>query len=126
MKNQGPFSLAYPVDGCGFLLDPADWNEDFARACGLNADGSGELTPIHWKVIQFIRGWFEGHGTCPPVVRVGRATGLRLGDLEKLFPDGYVYGACRLAGLGYRDCHHAVCEPGCSVIRRSREPVLLH
>lgn len=126
MGNRTHPISSYLVDPCGFLVDPGDWSEDFARTSALQEDGLAELTLLHWRVIRFIREWFQERNICPPLVRVGRATGLHLRELERLFPQGYVYGACRLAGLGYRDCHDSPPKPGGFAGGTFDEPVLVH
>lgn len=90
------------ADELGFLVDPGSWTEEFARR-GASALGlAGGLTDEHWRVIYFLRRWYEEHGSCPTVFLTCRGCGLRLGDLKALFPDGYQRGACLLAGLSYR------------------------
>ena len=63
----------------------------------------GELNEGHWLVIHFIRGHFENTGVCPLVYETCRANGLFLAGLKELFPAGYLRGACRMAGLTYRE-----------------------
>ena len=57
------------------------------------------LTENHWKVIDFVKGYYQNHGTGPPVVKISKATGLRFQEICDLFPCGLVRGAYRLAGL---------------------------
>jgi len=49
------------TDSEGYLVDPGDWSESFARQLaeieGLN------LTQEHWEVIRFQRSWLEAHGS---------------------------------------------------------------
>jgi tRNA 2-thiouridine synthesizing protein E len=92
----------YEVDSIGFLQDYRAWDENFARGLAplLKIEG---LSSRHWQVIRFIRESFEQKGKCPLVYETCKANGLRLRDLEQLFPTGYLRGACRLAGLTYRE-----------------------
>ena len=62
----------------------------------------GPLTDDHWKVIDFVKAYYTDHGIGPPVVRIGKATGLGLQEICHLFPCGLVRGAYRLAGLHRR------------------------
>jgi tRNA 2-thiouridine synthesizing protein E len=48
------------TDGEGYLVDPADWSEAFARAQAA-AEGL-ELTAEHWELIRFLRSHFARHG----------------------------------------------------------------
>lgn len=93
----------YAVDEEGFLLDYETWDDGFAEGLAGQVGISGELTPRHWQVLRFIRAEFERDGQCPIVFRTCKANGLRLADLQQLFPAGYQRGACRLAGITYAD-----------------------
>ena len=93
----------YDVDTSGFLADQTQWDEGFAEGMALEMNIDGGLTDSHWKVIRFIRSEFEKSGECPLVFSTCRASGVSPKDLKSLFPAGYTKGACRLAGLSYRD-----------------------
>jgi len=93
----------YQVDTSGFLLDPQSWDEGFASGMGGKAGIPEGLTDEHWKVIRFIRSTFQLTGRCPVVYETCRANRLTLGGLKKLFPQGYLRGACKLAGVTYRE-----------------------
>lgn len=108
----------YEVDDQGFLVDFGEWDREFAeataRALGLEAG----LDEERWDVVRFVQDAFRKTGRCPLVYEVCRARRLRLADLRRLFPTGYLRGVCRVAGLSYRDSWipHAVSsrtsEPG--------------
>lgn len=102
----GETSESYRVDGDGFLIDFADWDEDFARSMAAGQGIPDGLTLKHWGVIRFIRATFAEYGTCPLVYHTCKANGLRIRDLQELFPTGYLRGACRLAGVTYRQGYH--------------------
>jgi dissimilatory sulfite reductase related protein len=57
------------------------------------------LTERHWKVIDYVKGYYADHGIGPPVVKIHKATGLHAKEICQLFPCGLVRGAYRLAGL---------------------------
>jgi TusE/DsrC/DsvC family sulfur relay protein len=94
---------SYRIDDQGFLQDWQDWDEGFAEGGAPGVGISGGLTEQHWEVIRHIRARFKETGECPLVFSACRALGLRLRDLERLFPKGYLRGACKLAGITYRD-----------------------
>ena len=48
------------TDSEGYLVDPADWSEAFARAQAAAEDL--ELTAEHWEVIRYLRAHFAQHG----------------------------------------------------------------
>ena len=94
---------SYRIDDHGFLQDWREWDEGFAEGAAPEAGVGGGLTEKHWEVLRFIRAKFQETGVCPLVYNTCRSLGLRLRDLETLFPRGYLRGACRLAGITYRD-----------------------
>ncbi len=89
-------------DAEGYLVEPADWNENVARvlARGENIDLGDE----HWHVIRFMREYYEEHQVAADArfvikhlaERVGAAAQKRL---FALFPYGYVKQACKIAGM---------------------------
>ncbi|UCD17273.1 MAG: TusE/DsrC/DsvC family sulfur relay protein [Candidatus Zixiibacteriota bacterium] len=96
-------SKTYEVDSHGFLMNPDDWDEDFAEGMASSAHIRGGLTEAHWKVIRFIRNTFEKINHCPLVYIACKKNEIGLGDLKELFPTGYLRGACKLAGVTYRE-----------------------
>jgi len=49
----------YKVDALGYLLDPEEWDENFAEGMAPKVRIEGGLTKAHWKVIYFIRNTFD-------------------------------------------------------------------
>ena len=93
----------FRVDAEGFLLDHDQWDEDFAQGMAPRLGLGGGLTKAHWSVIHFIRAEFARAGQCPLIYHTCRANGLSLKGFKALFPTGYLRGACKLAGITYRD-----------------------
>jgi tRNA 2-thiouridine synthesizing protein E len=93
----------YEVDAEGFLTDPAQWDKSFAQGMANQVGIPGGLLPSHWNVISLIRDTFAETGRCPMAYEICRALDLRLADLKKLFPAGYLRGACKLSGLTYKE-----------------------
>ena len=89
----------YEVDSKGFLLDFDSWDENFAEGMAPEVKIAGGLTKEHWDVIYTIRSEFKEMGRCPLVYITCKISSLRVADLEKLFPTGYLRGACKLAGI---------------------------
>lgn len=102
MNELGQTSTTWAVDSLGFLMDALAWNEGFAEGMADRVGIRGGLTDEHWRVISFIRDHFETTGRCPLIYQTCRACRLKLDDLERLFPAGYLRGACLLAGISYR------------------------
>jgi len=89
------------IDAEGYLIDPADWTEDFAHDTA-RAEGI-ELTGDHWLAIRFMRQWQDEHQITPDVRHVMKHLTHTLGAdrnrLFALFPYGYVQQACKIAGM---------------------------
>ena len=93
----------YKIDSRGFLENPKDWDEDFATGMAPKLKIHDGLSEKHWKVIYFIRNTFDIMNKCPLVYVACRENRLGLGNLKQLFPTGYLRGACKLAGVTFRD-----------------------
>jgi dissimilatory sulfite reductase related protein len=83
----------------GFLAIPECWNRVIAAALARQEEGLEVLTPDHWKVIDFIRGFYLETKMAPMVRKVCQASGFTLKRIYELFPSGPAKGACKLAGL---------------------------
>jgi len=86
------------LDDDGFLQALSQWSKEKAVELAEKND-IGPLTDEHWKIIEFVKKYYETYGTGPPVVRIGKTTGMSRDEICKLFPCGVVRGAYRLAGL---------------------------
>lgn len=106
MVKAAATAQGYRVDGDGFLVDFADWDENFAESMAPSFGIADGLTPKHWEVIHYIRKTFSEYGQCPLVYHTCKANELRIRDLQALFPSGYLRGACRLAGVTYKQGYH--------------------
>jgi tRNA 2-thiouridine synthesizing protein E len=85
-------------DRQGFFRNYEDWFPEAAEALAVES-GLDHLGPDHWRVINFLREFFEFNRRAPLNTQLKKGTGLSLMELEKLFPEGIKYGARRLAGL---------------------------
>lgn len=95
----------YNVDSSGFLIDYETWDEKFAEAIASRLNLPMPLTVRHWEVISFIRKYYDDTGRCPLLYVTCRKNNLHLKDLRDLFPAGYHRGACKIAGIGYKDAY---------------------
>lgn len=93
----------YAVDDSGFLTKPEEWDASFARGMAPELGIIGGLSDDHWCIITYIRDTFMKTGECPMVYEMGKNCGLKLGQMKRLFPTGYLRGACKLAGLTYAE-----------------------
>jgi tRNA 2-thiouridine synthesizing protein E len=103
MGNSDFTDKTYPVDSNGFLLDFKQWDRNFAEETARLTEIPYGLTQEHWDVINYIRDTFANTGKCPLVYETCRMCGLTLWELKRLFSTGYQRGACKLAGITYRE-----------------------
>jgi len=93
------------TDSEGYILNLADWSEDFVGA--LARQEELELTDEHWEVIRYLRAYFEQHGVQAQVREMIRHFRQKWGPekgnnnyLHKIFPRGGPQKqGNRLAGL---------------------------
>ena len=86
------------VDEDGFIQDPNCWNENVAAALAKTEDVEA-LTEDHWKVVNYLRKYYQEFGIAPMVRKVCKETGFDLKTIYELFPSGPAKGACKVAGL---------------------------
>ena len=92
------------LDEEGYLVDPADWNEQVARE--LARQERIVLSDEHWAAIRFMREYYEQRHIAPDARHVMKHLAELKGadkagrnDLFRLFPYGYVKQACKIAGM---------------------------
>ncbi len=86
------------TDDKGYVVRFADWTPAAAAALARE-EKIPELTPGHWRVIDFLRAYQQQHGVAPMIRVLCRETGLSLKEIYDLFHSGPAKGACRVAGL---------------------------
>jgi len=86
------------LDAEGFLTDPAQWNEDLARAIAAD-NGIPELTDRHWLVVRFMRDRYLQTGSAPSIRSLGKESGVPVKELYELFPKGPAKLAARIGGI---------------------------
>ena len=89
----------YQVDVNGFLVNPTEWDEEYAVRKADELGIPGGLARKHWQIIRFLRDRYEKNGIVPMIFECCEANDLELDDLEKLFTTGYHRGAVKIAGL---------------------------
>ena len=86
------------VDDEGFFADPSQWNEAMAPEIAA-AEGIGELSEDHWRVVKFMRAEYEAKGAGPTVRVLGKTSGVSVKELYRLFPKGPAKVAAKIAGI---------------------------
>lgn len=96
--------LAVALDEEGYLIDPGDWDEEVARR--LAQEEGVELSEEHWRLIGFMREYYDSRRIAPDARFVIKYLAAELGygrnardRLFELFRYGYVKQACKIAGM---------------------------
>ena len=83
----------------GYMTNPSQWNKDIAVEIAKE-EGIGELTPAHWKVIEYCRQSAASSGKAPTLRTITTNAGVSTKDLFALFPKGPAKKVAKIAGLG--------------------------
>jgi TusE/DsrC/DsvC family sulfur relay protein len=86
------------TDAEGFLIDPAQWDEELAEEIA-NQSGIPELTDRHWLVIRFMRDRYLSTGSAPSIRSLGKESGVPIKELYELFPKGPAKLAAKIGGI---------------------------
>ena len=86
------------VDAEGFLTEYDEWDEPLATELAAQI-GIANLTPEHWKALNFLRADFKAQGETPTLRRVTTVTGIPTKDLFVLFPKKPAKKMAYIAGL---------------------------
>jgi tRNA 2-thiouridine synthesizing protein E len=92
----GDFSL--DLDEDGFIQQPEKWDKNVALALAVT-EGVNELSEKHWKLVNYLREYYQKFGVAPMIRKVCKDTGMKLNEIYELFPSGPAKGACKVAGL---------------------------
>jgi TusE/DsrC/DsvC family sulfur relay protein len=87
------------VNDEGFMTNPGEWTKDIAAELAKE-DGIGDLTPAHWKVIDFCRADGVATGKAPTLRRITTMAGVTTKDMFALFPKGPAKKVAHISGLG--------------------------
>ncbi len=87
------------VDEDGFIQEPDLWSESLAQALAKTEEELDQLSPDHWKVINYLREYYKQFGIAPMIRKLCKDTGFELKYIYQLFPSGPAKGACKIAGL---------------------------
>lgn len=86
------------VDEDGFMQEPEVWDEKIALALA-STEAVDALTDDHWKVVNYLREYYQQFGIAPMIRKLCKQTGFSLKEIYDLFPSGPAKGACKVAGL---------------------------
>jgi TusE/DsrC/DsvC family sulfur relay protein len=95
-KQYGAVSVN--VDEEGFLTDFSQWTREAASAIAKD-EGIPELTPAHWKVIEYMQKEFKEGGQVPSIRKLNKSGVISTKELYDLFPGGPAKKAAKIAGM---------------------------
>jgi dissimilatory sulfite reductase related protein len=87
------------VNDEGFMTVPGEWNKDIALEIARE-EGLAELTPAHWKVIDFCRQSAATSGAAPTLRAITNGAGITTKEMFALFPKGPAKKVAKISGLG--------------------------
>ena len=90
--------ISIEVDEDGFMQEPEMWDEKVAHALA-STEGVDELTEEHWKLVHYLRDYYQQFGIAPMIRKLCKETKFPLKKIYELFPSGPAKGACKVAGL---------------------------
>lgn len=91
--------ITVQVNDEGFMTVPAEWTKEIAADIAKE-EGLAELTPAHWKVIDFCRQSAAKSGAAPTLRTITTETGISTKEMFALFPKGPAKKVARISGLG--------------------------
>ncbi len=89
--------ITIAVDDDGFMTDHSQWTKEVAE--GLATEEGITLAGEHWKILDYIAADYAEKGAVPGMRRMNKVGGIPTKDLYRLFPDGPIKKASRIAGF---------------------------
>jgi TusE/DsrC/DsvC family sulfur relay protein len=83
----------------GYMTNPSQWTKEIAIELAKQ-EGMAELTPTHWKVIEFCRDSAQKTGFSPTLRTITSGAGVSTKEIFTLFPKGPAKKVAKIAGLG--------------------------
>src|SRR6516225_4128740 len=96
MKQKQIAAVTIDLDEEGYMTNHAQWSREVAAA--LAKEEGIELTPEHWKVLEFIDRDFKEKRVVPGMRRMNKIGGIPTKGLYTLFPNGPIKKAAKIAG----------------------------
>jgi TusE/DsrC/DsvC family sulfur relay protein len=99
MLNRMIAGKTVQVNEEGYMTNPAEWTKEIAVELAKE-EGLVELTPAHWKVIDYARQKATESGAAPTLRTITSNAGVTTKELFTLFPKGPAKKVAKIAGLG--------------------------
>jgi tRNA 2-thiouridine synthesizing protein E len=97
--EEAPKNKVYRVDLFGCLVDPSEWDEDWAARRAFEMQIKGGLTEKHREIINYLRKYYDQNHKIPTVYECCAANDIEIDEFADFFPSGYHRGAIKIAGL---------------------------
>ena len=91
-------TVSVNVDEEGFLTDFSQWTREVSAAIAKD-EGIPQLTPAHWKVIEYMQKEFKESGQVPSIRKLNKSGVVSTKELYELFPGGPAKKAAKIAGM---------------------------
>jgi tRNA 2-thiouridine synthesizing protein E len=88
----------FELDEDGFIQNPELWDEAVAAELA-QGEGIEQMTEEHWKVVRYLRSYYQEYKIAPMIRKLCKETGFTLKKIYALFESGPAKGACKVAGL---------------------------
>jgi tRNA 2-thiouridine synthesizing protein E len=99
MKTREIAGSTVQLNDEGFMTNPNEWNQAIALEIA-HEEGIPDLTPAHWKVIDFCRLDGISTGKAPTLRRITTQSGVSTKEMFALFPKGPAKKVAKISGLG--------------------------
>jgi dissimilatory sulfite reductase related protein len=97
MKISPEVTQSLPLNKGGFIENPQIWDahftDNYAERMNL------PLGPVHWKIIQYLRHYYDKHGLAPMFNLIRKELGYSRKELIELFEVKKAMNIFKLAGL---------------------------
>ena len=109
------------VNDEGFMTNPDEWTKEIAVELAKE-EGIPELTPAHWKVIEFCRQDGAASGKAPTLRRITTMAGVSTKEMFALFPKGPAKKVSQDRRPGQARGVHVGCASGRWVVQKRLLP----
>ncbi|MEZ4548896.1 MAG: TusE/DsrC/DsvC family sulfur relay protein [Desulfobacterales bacterium] len=89
----------YRTDLFGSLVDPSEWDEDWAARRAYEMGIKNGLTEKHLEIINYLRERYEQNHKIPTIYECCASNDIQIDEFADFFPSGYHRGAIKIAGL---------------------------
>lgn len=93
---------SFKVDDKGFLISSKDYSSQWVEYASKQI-GIKKLTPLHLKIIKFVRKYYLKNGVFPMIRVIMSANNVDLKKLYILFPKGPAYSLGLLTGFPFKE-----------------------